>query len=123
MNPVRVFPVTALLLLMGGSAVAHHSTAMFDNAVASTISGTVKQFQWTNPHCWIQVLVVNDPGAGEWSIEMGSPSQLYRGGWRPGTLKEGDKITLTIHPMKDGSHAGLFVSAVTPDGKPLGTHT
>jgi len=123
MNPVRVFPVTALLLLMGGSAVAHHSTAMFDNAVASTISGTVKQFQWTNPHCWIQVLVVNDPGAGEWSIEMGSPSQLYRGGWRPGTLKEGDKITLTIHPMKDGSHAGLFVSAVAPDGKPLGTHT
>jgi hypothetical protein len=102
------------------NAEAHHSGAMFDDKSSMTVAGTVKAFQWTNPHCWIQVLVPDQPDHAEWSIEMGSPSQLFRGGWRPGSLKVGDKIVVVIHPMRDGTRGGLFVSARRVDGKPIG---
>jgi hypothetical protein len=97
---------------------------MFDAAKSVTLSGTVKEFQWTNPHCWIQLLV-RDPGAGaigttEWSIQMASPSQVHQGGWKPGTLKAGDKIAVVIHPMRDGTAGGNFISATGADGHPLG---
>ena len=106
--------------LLASPALAHHSGAIFDDEKSTTIAGTVKSFQWTNPHCWIQVLVPGEAGPVEWSVEMGSPSQLYRGGLRPGSLKPGDKITVVVHPMRDGTNGGLFVSAVGPDGKTLG---
>lgn len=101
-------------------AVAHHSGAMFDDHKSVTITGKVRVFQWTNPHCWIQVLATKAGGDAEWSVEMGSPGELYRRGWRPGTLKAGDQVTLVIHPMRDGTQGGLFVSGNGADGRPLG---
>jgi hypothetical protein len=92
---------------------------MFDDDKSVTLAGTVKSFQWTNPHCWIQLVVPGEAGSVEWSVEMGSPSLLFRAGWKPGTLKTGQKITVVIHPMRDGTPGGLFVSAVGPDGKPF----
>jgi hypothetical protein len=109
--------VAALLFAL--QALAHHSGAMFDNQASLTLTGTVKSFQWTNPHCWIQVLVPGEQGPTEWSVEMGSPAQLFRGGWKQVTVKTGDKITVVIHPMRDGTQGGLFVSAVGKDGKPI----
>jgi len=94
---------------------------MFDDKKSTTIEGTVKAFQWTNPHCWIQVLVPGQQAPTEWSVEMGSPSQLFRGGWKPGTLKVGDKIRVVIRPTRDGTNGGLFVSVTREDGQPLGT--
>lgn len=100
---------------------AHHSGAMFDDKTSITLKGTVKQYQWTNPHCWIQVVVPDEKGGSmEWSVEMGAPMELFRNGWRPRTLKAGDKITVVIHPMRDGSRGGLYVSAVAADGTPYG---
>lgn len=107
-------------LLMALKAVAHHSGAMFDDRKSTTIAGTVKAFQWTNPHCWIQILVPGEQAPTEWSIEMGSPSQLFRGGWKPGTLHVGDKIRIVIRPMRDGTNGGLFVSAAREDGQQIG---
>jgi hypothetical protein len=107
-------------LLIAFSAAAHHSGAMFDDKKSTTITGTVKTFQWTNPHCWIQILVPGDEAPIEWSIEMGSPSQLFSGGWRPGTLKAGDKIAVVIHPTRDGTNGGLFMSATRGDGQAIG---
>lgn len=104
------------------NAVAHHSGAMFDDKSSVTVAGTVKAFQWTNPHCWIQVLVPGEPFPIEWSIEMGSPSQLFRGGWRPGSLKAGDKIVAIIRPMRDGTHGGLFMSAQRENGQPISSN-
>jgi hypothetical protein len=104
-------------ILMALRAAAHHSGAMFDDDKSVTLSGTIKSFQWTNPHCWIQLLVPGDSGSVEWSVEMGSPSVLFRAGWKPGTLKTGEKITVVIHPMRDGTPGGLFVSAADADGK------
>jgi Family of unknown function (DUF6152) len=122
MNRNRVF-VGVAALLFAVPCLAHHSGAMFDNKTSVTLTGTVKAFQWTHPHCWIQVLVPGAQGPTEWSVEMGSPSQLYRGGWKQGTVKPGDTITVAVHPMRDGTKGGLFVSAVGKDGKPLGTRS
>ena len=110
----------ATLALLASSAFAHHSSAMFDDKKSVTLTGTVKAFQFTNPHCWIQLLVDSAQGPVEWSVEMGSPSQLFKGGWKPGTLKTGEQIVVVVHPTRDGSSAGLYVSAATADGKPIG---
>ncbi|HEY6454714.1 MAG TPA: DUF6152 family protein [Steroidobacteraceae bacterium] len=104
-----------------GPALAHHSITMFDAARMVTLSGTVKLFQWTNPHSFIQLLVPSETGTIEWSVEMGSPGSLYRGGWRPGTLKPGDKIKVVIHPNRDGTAGGLLKAAVAADGRRLGS--
>jgi len=109
-------------MLTASSALAHHSFAMFDQSKTVTIQGTVKDFRWTNPHVFIQVMVKNDAGVDEeWSIEMTSPEHLVRVGWKPGTLKAGDKITLNIHPLRDGSlKGGQYLSGTGPDGPLIG---
>ncbi|HEX6509864.1 MAG TPA: DUF6152 family protein [Chloroflexota bacterium] len=106
----------APLCLLAMRALAHHSGAMFDDQRVLTLTGTVNAFQWSNPHCWIQVLVPTPQGNVEWSVEMGSPSVLLRGGWKPKTLKVGAPIIVVIHPMRDGTHGGLYVSATRWDG-------
>lgn len=121
MNARRIVSLALLLPSIATLAVAHHSGAMFDDTKSITLTGTVKQFQWTNPHCWIQLLVPAQNGPSvEWSVELGAPFELFRTGMRPTTLKAGDKITVVVRPIRDGSRAGLFVSATGPDGKPFG---
>ena len=111
----------AVVSLAAAPAFAHHSFAMFDNAKNTTLEGTIKEFQWTNPHSWIQVEVPHDGGGtDEWSVEMGSPFELLRVGWKPTTVKAGDKVTIQIHPTKDGSKGGGFVSGVDAGGHELG---
>ena len=119
-----VTAVSGLLALVAFSstALAHHSGAMFDATRTVTLQGTVKAFQWTNPHCFIQLLVKGPDGKKEkeWSVEMGSPGQLYRNGWRPGSLHAGEQVTVVINPLRDGTAGGVYVSATTADGKPVG---
>lgn len=114
--------VLALLTLAAVQAalLGHHSAAMFDNTKVVEISGTIKEFQWTNPHIWIQVNVQSSAGTQEWSIEGGGPNSLSRQGWRPTTFKAGETVTFRINPMRDGTHAGLFVGAKFSDAKTLG---
>ena len=101
-------------------AFAHHSFAMFDNQKDLTLEGTIKEFQWTNPHTWIQVMVKDAAGKEvEWSIEGGSPNSLSRNGWKRTSLKPGDKVVLVTHPLKDGSAGGSLVT-VSVDGVPIG---
>jgi Family of unknown function (DUF6152) len=109
------------LSLWGGAASAHHSFAMFDAAQTKTLVGTVKQVQWTNPHIWVQIMVP-DPKTGvaaEWSIEGGSPNGLSRQGWHRTSIKEGDAIEMTIHPLKDGTNGGSMMKA-TINGQAVG---
>jgi hypothetical protein len=101
-------------------AFAHHSFAMFDNQKNVTIEGTVKEFQWTNPHSWIQLMVKDASGKeAEWSIEGGSPNGLTRAGWKRTSIKPGDKATVVIHPLKDGSEGGSLVQ-VEINGQKIG---
>jgi len=116
----------ALLLLVAlfpyaGAATAHHSAAMFDDQHRISLSGTVRVFQWTNPHCYVQLLVKNSKGVEEeWSLEMAGPMYLYNLGFRPSTLKPGDRLTVKIAPLRNGSKGGLLVEAVTAQGRKLG---
>jgi hypothetical protein len=103
-----------------GSAGAHHSTAMFDMTKDVVLQGTIKEFQWTNPHAWILVNVDKQGTAEQWAIEMNGPSGLARDGWRPKTLTPGMPVTLMIHPLRDGSNGGQFLTVTLPDGKVLG---
>jgi hypothetical protein len=113
----------AILLAMlaaGASVSAHHSFAPFDMQAEKTISGTVKQFDWTNPHTWIWVNVPDGHGVVEtWAIEGMSPNFLGRRGWTKSSLKAGDKVSLVIRPLRDGSKGGMFVRATLADGKVL----
>ena len=107
--------------MIAGPALAHHSFAMFDADKTVELSGTVKELQWTNPHSWLQVMVADQAGqAKEWSFEMGSPGGLARQGWRPKTVVEGDKVTVRVHPLKDGTNGGQLLSVVLPNGQKLG---
>ena len=100
-------------LAMAPPALAHHSFAMFNNEKSLTLEGSVKEFQWTNPHSWVQVSVKDPSGKEiEWSIEAGSPNGLSRQGWSRRSAKPGDKAVVVIHPMKDGSNGGSLVSLV-----------
>jgi hypothetical protein len=120
-NPPRFLRtwLCAVALCFMWPADAHHTSAMFDQQKSVTLTGTVRLFQWTNPHCWIQLVVEGRDSSREWSIEMGPPVDLLRNGWKRGTLKPGDRITVVIRPTRDGSDAGLFVSATRADGTPI----
>ena len=104
----------------GHPASAHHSFAMYDNTKQVTIEGVVKEVQWTNPHVWIQVLVANAAGGqDEWGIECTSVNFMTRRGFHKHTIKPGDKISVTLSPLKDGSHGGAFRSVNSLNGAPL----
>jgi hypothetical protein len=108
-------------LAMSIPASAHHSFAMFDANQTTTLEGTVKEFQWTNPHAWIVLTVAKQGEADQqWAVEMGGPSGLARQGWRPKTLTPGISVKVTIHPLRDGSNDGQFMDATLPDGTQMG---
>jgi hypothetical protein len=95
--------------------------AMFDNAKEVKISGKVRAFQWTIPHAYIQLVSQDRSGkAAEWSLEMGAPMYLYARGWRPGTLKAGTDVVVTIHPLRNGHPGGVVLDVTTADGKKIG---
>ncbi len=103
------------------AASAHHSFAMFDMQKTFTMTGTVKELQWTNPHVWLYVVVLNDKNQPEdWGFEAGPTNSLMRFGWKRDVLKPGDKITLTGHPMRNGSHAGSLSGVTEANGTVLG---
>jgi len=109
------------LALLAGQAQAHHSFAMFDRTHDVVLKGTVREFQWTNPHSFIELEVADPQGAvTTYSIEMNSPNNLTRQGWKSSSLKAGDKVLLTMAPLRDGSKGGLFLAVQLPDGRVLG---
>jgi len=119
---ITILLVSAALVAVSGAAMAHHSFAMFDAEKQVTLEGTVKDFQWTNPHAWIMLTVAGQAGQPEqqWAIEMNGPGGLARQGWRPKTLTPGMPVSVTIHPLRDGSNGGQFMDVKLPDGTQLG---
>jgi hypothetical protein len=105
--------------------LAHHSFAMFDQSKEVTLVGTVKEFQWTNPHAFIHVEVAQGAESGTWDIELNSPNNLKRQGWKPSSVKPGDKVKLLANPLRDMSDhkGGLFIAVTLPDGTVLGDQT
>lgn len=118
MKNIAIVALASTLSLSALPALAHHSASMFEPVKTVTVTGTVKEFQYTNPHAWLVVLV---PGPGgsltTWSFEMGELSFLTRAGIHRQDFTPGTKVTITGHPMKDGRTAGTFTRAVRGDGE------
>ena len=108
-------------LLVVGTAFAHHSPIVFDRTKQVTITGVVTEFRWGNPHSWIHVDIADADGkVANWSVEMDPASHLARQGWRSSTLKQGDKISVVVYPLRNDEKGGQYISVTLPDGKKLG---
>jgi len=118
---IATLALAGLALMTAVPALAHHSFAMFDRQKLLTTTGTVREFEWTNPHVWIHVMVPDNAGKQvEWSFEMQAISTNAALGWRPDSVRPGDKVTIEFYPLKDGSRGGQLAAAVLADGKRLG---
>lgn len=99
-------------------ALAHHSTAMFDQTKVTYLTGTVKQFEWINPHVWLHLTIANASGQpATWSFEGGSPVQLAQLGWKPENFHVGAKVAIGFRPMKDGSRGGQIMNVTLTTGQ------
>jgi hypothetical protein len=129
MRTIAGFAAT-VAALTAAPAFAHHAGAMFDKDKNATLEGTVREFEWTNPHGWVQLMVRN-PATGkevEWSLELNSVNRLVRNGWTKSSLKAGDRAAAVIHPLRDGTNGGQLISITVGghemlngvDGRPAG---
>lgn len=113
--------LTALAAVASLPAAAHHSAAMFDFDIEQTYSGTVTKFDYVNPHSWLYVNVENEDGTvTEWGFELDAPPRLRRLGVSPNFWREGDRVAIKTHPLKDGRPAGALVGAMSAGGKTFG---
>ena len=110
--------------LLGTAAGAHHSAEMFEPERTVTLTGTVKEFQYINPHSWLIVDIDNDDGTTTtWGFEAEGPQDLMHGGVRKSDLPPGARITVTARPMRDGRPAGIWSVIVKDDGTLLNWRT
>jgi hypothetical protein len=114
MGESRLKPFVLLigLITAAGPAAAHHSGTMFDDKKEVTLTGVVKEFQYTNPHSWLLVDVKGPDGVvTTWGFEAEGPSSLSRAGIHLKDFSPGTVITITGHPMKDGRPAATWIKA------------
>jgi hypothetical protein len=121
---VRLKLLAAALALSPVLAGAHHSGAMFDRTRVIEINGVVKEFLWTNPHSSFKVEVRNAQGETQlWYIEMNGIANLVHEGWKRSSIKPGDKVTVTVNPLRDGKPGGWYLGIALADGAKLGSTT
>jgi Family of unknown function (DUF6152) len=114
---IRLAVIATALGLAAGAAAAHHSFAVFNMQTEVSITGVVKEVQWTNPHIFIWVDVTGENGeVVTWGLEGMSPNFLARRGWTRTTLEPGDEVTVSLRPLVNGDPGGMFMSTTTPDG-------
>ena len=113
--------LAALLSLASAAAIAHHSFAMYDNDHQVKMVGTVAEFQWTNPHVYIELLVPQENGEPRhWSIECANPGILNRNGWKFNMIRKGDALTVIVAPLRTGEPGALLKEVTLPDGRVFG---
>ena len=112
--------ICVLGLAVAAPAAAHHSFAMFDTSREVVLEGVVRDFQWTNPHTWLEIAVRDSSGKEtDWAIEGASPNSLSRFGWKRTSIHAGDRVQAVIHPNKSGAIGGSLVKA-TVNGQVVG---
>lgn len=124
MRSFHIALATALMLGLSTPAYVHHSGAMFDRSRVLKLTGTVTEFDWTNPHASFAVDVVGPDGKGViWHVEMNGVSNLIPAGWRHSTLKVGDRVTVRVNPLRDGRPGGWYLSVTLPSGRTMGGYS
>ncbi len=110
--------VAAMLFVAMPTAWSHHSHAMFDHSKEVSVTGTVTQWVFRNPHVFLFIDVKNENGeVVNYSIEMSNIPNMVTRGFGQATFKTGDKVTAKVHPLKDGRPGGNYVTIVAADGK------
>ncbi|HEV8396573.1 MAG TPA: DUF6152 family protein [Vicinamibacterales bacterium] len=113
----------ALVVALGSTAAAHHSAVQYDFTKTATITGVVLKFQAINPHMRLTLRVTDDKGTREIELEGHSTNNMYRAGYRDGMIKYGDKITVSVAPLRDGSEGGYMVAATMSNGTRFGVQS
>jgi hypothetical protein len=118
---IALWALVGLLAAGAGTRVhAHHSFAMFDTTNRITLTGKVTQFQWTNPHAYIEIDVPDGTNPPKhWTVELGSTSILMQGGWKFTDIKPNQTVTVVLSPLRSGQPAGLLVRITLADGRVL----
>lgn len=121
MNKRIKLSFAASLLAVSSASFAHHSFASFDMGKTITLQGTVHAFEWSNPHSWLWIDVPDGQGGTvTWGLEGSAPGELSREGWNKHSVAVGDKLTVAIHPLKNGQKGGSFGKITFADGHSLG---
>lgn len=119
----KIIPILALTVVLGTLSVplsAHHGAAAFDTTKTLTLKGTVTEWLWSNPHCLLQFDVVGDDGkVVHWIGETQNPVTMVNGGWSKFSFKPGDKVTVTLQPVKTDTKAGRIMTVLLPNGETL----
>ncbi len=124
MMPKHILIAVALALGSAGlaaiPAATHHSQTMYDGDTEIEMRGVVEEFDWTNPHTWLYVMINEvDGSSSQWVFESNSTGQLTRVGWAADSIKAGDEVTVIMHPLRDGTRGGSIVAVHLPDGTVL----
>jgi uncharacterized protein DUF6152 len=119
----KMIPILALTVVLGTVSVpllAHHGAAAFDTSKTLTLKGTVTDWLWSNPHCLLRFDVVADDGTVvHWIGETQNPVTMVNGGWSKFSFKRGDKVTVTMQPVKADTKAGRIMTVLLPNGETL----
>jgi len=114
--------VIAAVAVLGTRVAAHHGAASFDTTRELTLKGTVTEWIWANPHCFLKFDAKDDTGGvRNWAVEVSNPTDMTRLGWARTSFKFGDEVTVTLQPVKSGAPVGRLRSVVLPNGQTLGT--
>jgi hypothetical protein len=121
---MKTFVAGVLLAVFVSAPVfAHHGNAAFDVGKKVELKGTVTEWVWTNPHCWLKFDVTDESGKTvNWVAETNNAADMIEKGWSKLIFKAGDQVTVTIEPVKNGKPVGRVLSVVLPNGKILGTN-
>jgi len=110
------------LLVVSVPLFAHHGAASFDTSKELTLKGTVVEWIWANPHCFLKFDAKDDTGTVRtWVVETQNPTDMTRRGWARTSFKAGDEVTVTLQPVKSGAPVGRIRGVVLANGQTLGT--
>ena len=118
---IAIFAMAAGLLIVSVPLLAHHGAASFDTTKKLTVKGTVVEWFWANPHCFLRFDVKDENGQTvQWVVETQSGPNILPLGYTKQTFKPGDEVTVTLTPVRNGRPLGRLLSVVLPNGKKLG---
>jgi len=119
-NSLALFSLAIALLSAAGTSFAHHGAAAFETSKTITMKATVTDWFWANPHCFVKFDYKNDKGELEhWVVETSNPPDMTNKGWTIHTLKQGDEVTVTVYPVKNGKTVGRLITIQLPNGQTL----
>ena len=115
-----IFALVIVVLMLSEMSFAHHGSAAFDMGKKVTMKGTVTEWVWANPHCFLKYDVKDDSGnVVHWVVETSNPPDMINSGWSKQSVGPGDQVTVTVEPVKNGRPVGHLLEVVLPNGKTL----